>query len=256
MMKPFDEAEVRAFVEIALYKSSIEKKLEETRKELQRLRKDWEGIFQAIGNPALILDPSGLVLHANAASVKRSGIPVDQIIGKKCREIFCRRTEPAKGCPLKKCSDTGCLETVEMEIEALNGIFLVSCTPLFDQQARLERVIHIATDITDRKRAEAEKEKLKARLQQARKIEAIGTMTAGIAHDYNNLLAIIMGNITLAKEDLGPRSTVYRFLDRAEIASLRSQGPDPAVNGSAEGGYLDAREEDPSRTCLKRPWRK
>ena len=52
VMKPFDETEVRAFVEIALYKSKIERKLEQANTELQRLRKDWEGIFQAIGHPA------------------------------------------------------------------------------------------------------------------------------------------------------------------------------------------------------------
>ena len=236
VMKPFDETEVRAFVEIALYKSKIERKLEQANTELQRLRKDWQGIFQAIGHPALILDPSSRVIHANEAAVKDTGIPPDQIIGRKCFEVFHQSTQPVKGCPFEKSNATGCLETVEIEIEALKGIFLVSCTPVFDHDGQLEKVIHIAMDITDRKRAAEEKEILEAQLQQARKMELVGTLTAGIAHDYNNLLSIIMGNISQVKEDMKPGSTAFKFLDRAEIASLRTRDLTHRLMALSDGG--------------------
>ncbi|MCP4576693.1 MAG: response regulator [Deltaproteobacteria bacterium] len=236
VMKPFDETEVKAFVEIAIYKNNIEKKLEQANRERQRLRKDWEGIFQAIGHPALILDPSGRVIHANAAAVKDMGISVDRIIGRKCYDVFHQSTQRVKGCPFEKSNATGCLETVEIEIEALNGIFLVSCTPVFDHEGQLEKVIHIATDITDRKRAEEEKERLEAKLQQARKMEAIGTLTAGIAHDYNNLLTIIMGNIGLVKDDVKPGSRISKFLNRAEIAVLRTRDLTHRLMALSDGG--------------------
>ncbi|HAM50584.1 MAG TPA: chemotaxis protein, partial [Nitrospiraceae bacterium] len=45
----------------------------------------------------------------------------------------------------------GPLETTEMEVEALGNIFPVSCTPVLDEQGNLEKIIHIATDITERK---------------------------------------------------------------------------------------------------------
>ena len=236
VMKPFDETEVKAFVEIALYKSDIERKLEQRNRELQMLRKDWKGIFQAIGHPTLILDPTGRVIHANGAAVKDMGIPADRIIGRKCYEVLHQSTQPVKGCPFEKCNTTGCLETVEIELEALKGIFLVSCTPVFDDDGRLEKVIHIATDITDRKRAEEEKERLEAQLQQARKIEAIGTLTAGIAHDYNNLLSIIMGNISLVKDDVEPGSKILKYLNRAESASLKTRDLTHRLMALARGG--------------------
>ena len=53
--------------------------------------------------------------------------------------------------------------------------------------------IGVISDITDRKKAEQEREQLRNQLAQAQKMEAIGTLTGGIAHDFNNLLTIILG---------------------------------------------------------------
>ena len=60
-------------------------------------------------------------------------------------------------------------------------------------------------------------------LQQAQKLEAIGTLAEGIAHDFNNLLSIIMGYISLAEDDIKPESIVAEYLQEAGKASLREQ---------------------------------
>ena len=119
-----------------------------------RTREEWENIFQAIGHPTLILDPDQKITSVNLATIKVTGRSAAELVGKKCYEIFHRTDQPPSSCPFEKMLCSGHLETVEMEIEALGGTFLVSCTPVLDAAGKLEKVIHIATNITKRKRAE------------------------------------------------------------------------------------------------------
>ena len=120
--------------------------------ELEKSRREWEGIFQGIGHSTLILNADQRLVHANNATEKATGKTETELIGKKCYEIFHHTDEPPEGCPFKKMIASGHLETVE--IEALGGAYLVSCTPMVDEKGRIEKVIHIATDITERKKAE------------------------------------------------------------------------------------------------------
>ena len=117
----------------------------------------WETIFNSINNPAIILDLNHRVVAANSASTLLTGVPQDEIIGRYCFEVFHRNGSdaPADCCPMEKMLKSGTMESAEMEIEALGGIFLISCTPIFSADGRLDKVIHIATDITAHKKKES-----------------------------------------------------------------------------------------------------
>ena len=80
------------------------------------------------------------------------------------------------------------------------------------------------TDITVRKRAEAERERLEAQLRQSHKMQALGTLAGGVAHDFNNLLTAIKGNAALAQEDLPPTHPAQQSL--AEIAKASARAAD------------------------------
>ncbi|MHA2424529.1 MAG: ATP-binding protein, partial [Candidatus Thorarchaeota archaeon] len=119
---------------------------------------EWESIFQAIGHPTMILDRDHKILMINKATSKMLKKSPKEIIGKFCHEVFHESGEPACGCPMGTLLESGELETNEMVVEALGTTFLVSCTPDFDDHGELARIIHIATDISARYRAEEELE--------------------------------------------------------------------------------------------------
>lgn len=79
-----------------------------------------------------------------------------------------------------------------------------------------------ALDITERKRAAVEKEKLQAELFQAQKMEAIGRLAGGVAHDFNNMLSIILGRTELARMKIKSSDLLYKDLCDIEAVGKRS----------------------------------
>ena len=84
-------------------------------------------------------------------------------------------------------------------------------------------MLGIFQDITERKRAEAESFELERQLNQKHKMEAVGYMAGGMAHNFNNNLSIILGNIELSKLKLPGNSEVVPLLKNAITAVLRSR---------------------------------
>jgi PAS domain S-box-containing protein len=95
--------------------------------------------------------------------------------------------------------------TVEVEHVHRDGRVLESemnMTFVRDHKGNATGILGITSDITERKRQEAERKKLEAQLAQAQKMESIGTLAGGIAHDFNNILSAIIGYSELALDDV------------------------------------------------------
>ena len=135
---------------------------------LKRSRREWMTIFQAIGHLTVIMDPEHRIVQANQAVCRILGKSEPELIGTFCFQLFhsAGSDHPPVACPLQQMLISGNMETIEMEMEALGGNYIVSCTPVFDEAGRLQKIIHIATDITERKRAEVKLERERGFLRQ------------------------------------------------------------------------------------------
>jgi signal transduction histidine kinase/ActR/RegA family two-component response regulator len=78
-------------------------------------------------------------------------------------------------------------------------------------------------DITARREAENQRRELETRLENARKMQAVGTLSGGIAHEFNNILGIILGNAELTMDDVPKGNPAYAFLTEIRNASLRGK---------------------------------
>ena len=120
----------------------------------QAIPREWEGIFHAIGQPSFILKPNFRIIACNKTIANLTDEPMENLIGKRCCEVLHGKKRPPDDCPMEKLLKSFSFETAEMEVEALGRVFFVSCTPIFDRTGKLDRIIHIANDVTDRKRAQ------------------------------------------------------------------------------------------------------
>jgi PAS domain S-box-containing protein len=152
-----DERVEERTTELARSNTALRAEIAERQRVEEALRAsaaDWERTFNSVPDCVAILDVEHRIVRANRAMAERLGLTTAQCAGLRCYEAVHGTTQPPDFCPhTHTCRDRR-ENTAEVHEPRLGGDFLVSTTPRLDEQGRLMGAVHVARDITGRKRAE------------------------------------------------------------------------------------------------------
>jgi PAS domain S-box-containing protein len=165
---------------------------------------------------ALTSTETGKLIDVNNKCCELTKYAKEEIIGKTTTEVGFY-TKEDRNRFIKHIQTSGEIQGLEMAVKAKDGS--IFHTLMFAKVIRIAGNSFILTtflDVTEQKR-------LKAELQQAHKMEAIGTLAGGIAHDFNNILGIILGNTELAIDDVPEWNPARYNLKEVISASLRAK---------------------------------
>ena len=191
---------------------------EELRESEGRLR----SIFSTSPDGFLIFDTEGVIVITNTAAARIYGYEEEEMAGLSGKDIVHPEYHHIFEEFKKQCLENGYFHTESVDIKKNGEPFFteVNGSAFFFRGGT--HYMAIVRDITERKQAGKEKEKLQAQLQQAQKMEAIGTLAGGVAHDFNNLLQAISGYTELLLMDKTADDHVYQSLKAIQNSSERA----------------------------------
>jgi len=210
--------------------------------QLARMAREWQATFDAANDAIWLLDKEQRVLRSNRMANQILKCPGARIVGHYCWEIVHGTAGPIPGCPVELARKSLHRETMELLIG--DRWYNVTADPILDVAGQFAGAIHIVRDITEPKREEAEKEKLRAQNRQLQKSESLGRMAGAIAHTFNNQLAAVILNLELLQQeprpDAGSAVSLSEALKSArEAAGISSQMLTYLGQSQAELGPLD-----------------
>lgn len=168
------------------------------------------------------LDSEGRFTYVNDAGCRALGYTRDELLSMTVGQVNERATPDR----WKEIWDTlkrrGALSFNSEHRRKDGSLFPVDLTSMYVSYRGQEYCTGFAVDTTERHRAERENQALQAQLLQAQKMESIGRLAGGVAHDNNNMLCAILGNVELALNEAQPGSRLHADLLEIQAAAQRS----------------------------------
>lgn len=168
-----------------------------------------------------MVDPQGRLLEVNETYCRMSGYNANELMAMGILDIEAVETENDIAARIRKTQLQG-QDRFETKHRRKDGtIFDVEVSVQF-HPAENGWLVAFLRDISDQKRMEEDREKLQAQLVQAQKMESVGALAGGVAHDYNNMMGVILGYAELALEKVDRSQPLYADLQEIHRAAIRS----------------------------------
>ncbi len=263
LQKPVHNLELKMSIANAVEKWKLRRELYLANYALREEQELLSITIRSIGEGLITTDTSGRITIINSLALEMTGWTEEEAKGEELHEVFsvvCSGSEETVGRPLYKILDHSDTDEIRCcsKLHSRNGSdpieIAISVSPLLDTEGQPRGKVIIFRDITAEKveerkarLAEAERQRMQAQIQRAQKMEAIGMMAGGVAHDLNNILSGILSYPELLLMDLGPDHKMRKPLETIRDAGQRAADIVADLLTVARGAAADKRSEDLNR---------
>lgn len=180
-----------------------------------RSRRQWEKAFDAMYDMITIQDQEMHIVRANKAAHTFFQTRPGELDGRKCYELFAGASIPCPDCPLVVTLQDGEEHSAIIHHQNMGKIFDIFVTVIPAEDGGIQYIFHQVRDITGQK-------KIEEKFLQAHKMEAMGTLAGGIAHNFNNIFQMIIGYADLARRDLPADNMSIDHIDQVIKSTMQA----------------------------------
>lgn len=227
-------AETTAESTLALKESAkhLESMVEQRTEQLRKSRDYLQTVIDGLAEPTIVINRDYRIVLANRRARELGGKTDPVKAGLFCYQFSNRGNNPCsteKGhlCPLKEIIRTKTSVTVTHTHYIHTGekrLFEIIAAPILDEKGEVIQMIESSRDITERKKLEEEKRRIEEMFWQSQKMEAVGRLAGGIAHDFSNMLTAIIGSCETILDNLKDPITLKKYADVIMKAAENASG--------------------------------
>ena len=215
-------------------------KQRETDARLQESETKYRTIIESMEEGYFEVDLQGKLNFVNGAFCRMADRPADRLIGADNRDLIRKESADRLAHAFNQIFLSGEAQHISnyelLQPDGSEVILELSASLMRNKKGEPTGFRVVGRDVSERLRAEREKHKLEAQLQQAQKMEAVGTLASGIAHDFNNIMMGILGNASLMLARIEPDHGHYEKLKNIEKYIQNGSELTKQLLGFARGG--------------------